>query len=407
MFRINNFIKAYHPIVHLLMIGTVLINLSTSMSVVYLPIYLMNTAELDPFMVGMIVGAGALAGTIGGFVGGTLSDLFGRNRLILISLLVLGTVFIGFLVTQESILLLALNIFRGLFSAFFLTVSKALMGDLTPKEMRFRAFSNRYLAGNIGFSVGPIIGTLFGIAGNKGAFLFTAVIYVGYFLLLFILFRVYKISIEVSEAADKTPIKQALFIFGKDKALLLFVIGSVFLTTVHGEMSVTLSQYLKMDVEKGVELFGYLMSLNGFIVIFTQVFITRWSERFGLFTRIAMGCLFFSLGEIGFAFSTHHIFFILSMIVFTVGEILIIPSEFAQIDEITPNGMRGMYYGAQGFSEFGNFIGPWFGGLLLMYFGGQTMFLTFAGISLLSMVFYGWGRRVYARQSMSAEDKTA
>lgn len=50
-----------------------------------------------------------------------------------------------------------------------------------------------------------------------------------------------------------------------------------------------------------------------------------------------------------------------------------LPSEYTQIDEITPHGMRGMYYGAQGFSELGNFIGPWFGSILLASFGRKTI----------------------------------
>lgn len=179
----------------------------------------------------------------------------------------------------------------------------------------------------------------------------------------------------------------------------MFITGSILLTAVHGEMSVTLSQYLEKSIEDGIKLFGILMSINGITVITTQVFIVRWSERFGLLERIAMGSALFAAGEIGFAFSDGWTGFIVSMIVFTFGEILIIPSEYAQIDEITPAGMRGMYYGAQGFSEFGNFLGPWLGGILLAGFGGQIMFLTMAFFSLLSIAFYAWGRSVHAKEA--------
>ncbi|HYK71609.1 MAG TPA: MFS transporter, partial [Pseudoneobacillus sp.] len=114
----------------------------------------------------------------------------------------------------------------------------------------------------------------------------------------------------------------------------------------------------------------------------------------GLFQRLVMGSLLFAVGEIGFAFSNDWIGFVISMIIFTFGEILIIPSEYALVDEITPTGMRGMYYGAQGFSEFGNFMGPWFGSVLLVSFGGEVMFLTMAVFSLVSIAFYWWGRKL-------------
>ncbi|MBS4174456.1 MFS transporter [Bacillus sp. FJAT-49736] len=401
MKQILSNLKEYHPIVHLLMLGTVFSSLTNSISLVFLPIYLMNSAHIGPVMIGVIVGAGALTATIGGFLGGTLSDFLGRNRLMLFSLLILGAVFSGFLLTSNSVLLCLLNILRGLFSSFFVTISKALLADLTPKEKRFRLFSNRYMGGNIGYAIGPIIGTYFGIAGNKTAFLFTSIIYVGYFLVMGLLLRYKNTSSNVGdENEEKVMLAEAWRVFSKDKVLLLFICGSILLTAVHGEMSVTLSQYLNKAMPyHGMELFGYLMSINGITVIVTQVLITRWSERFGLFNRIALGSLLFALGEIGFAFSQGSLGFILAMVIFTFGEILIIPSEYAQLDEITPNGMRGMYYGAQGFSDLGNFIGPWLGGVLLSSYGGRTMFLTFALISICSIGFYAWGRNLYSRQS--------
>jgi MFS family permease len=388
------YFKEYHPMVHLMLVGTILISLTNSMSLVFLPIYLISASNLDPIMVGTIVGAGALTGTIGGFLGGTLSDFLGRNRLLLISLFVMGFIFIGFLSINIPVLLLVLNIFRGLFASFFTTISKALLADLTPKDRRFRVFSNRYLASNIGYSIGPIIGTFFGVAGNTLAFMFSAIIYFLYFLLMVSIIRFYQIKDNQQAIDERVSLSQAWNVFRKDRVLLLFITGSVLLTAVHGEMSVTLSQYLEGNIEEGIKLFGYLMSINGFMVITTQVFITRWSERFGLFQRLLMGSVLFAAGEVGFAFSDGWFGFIVSMMIFTFGEILIIPSEYAQIDEITPNGMKGMYYGAQGFSEIGNFIGPWFGGLLLVKFGGEVMFLTMALFSILSIGFYGWGRKL-------------
>jgi MFS family permease len=388
------YMRAHHPMVHLMMLGTVLISLTNSMSVVYLPIYLLSSSAIDPVMIATIVGAGAVTATIGGFLGGTLSDFLGRNRLILVSLLVMGFVFLGFLYLSNPVFLFLLNIFRGLFASFFTTISKALMADLTPKERRFRVFSNRYMAGNIGYSIGPIVGTMFGIAGNNIAFILSAGIYFIYFLLMAVIIKSYKNLENQNQIEDQVTISQAWHVFRKDKVLLLFIVGSALLTAVHGEMSVTLSQYLEKNIIEGIKLFGYLMSINGITVIATQVFITRWSERFGLFQRIVMGSLLFAVGEIGFAFSQDWFGFIISMIIFTFGEILIIPAEYAQIDEITPTGMRGMYYGAQGFCEFGNFIGPWFGSVLLVSFGGEVMFLTMALFSLVSIAFYWWGRKL-------------
>jgi MFS family permease len=169
--------------------------------------------------------------------------------------------------------------------------------------------------------------------------------------------------------------------------------------TVYGQISISLSQYLKSYLTDGIQLFSILMSLNASTVLLLQIPLTRWSERFSLFFRIALGSILLTVGLVGFAFSSNWFGFILSMIIFTLGEILVIPAEYAQIDEITPKGMRGTYYGAQGFTEFGNFIGPWMGGIILAKFGGPTLFLTLAMISLSSIIFFFKGRKLYMSQT--------
>jgi MFS family permease len=395
MNRVYSYLQAYHPIVHTLMAGTVFITLTSSMSMPFLAIYLNETTQLDYAAIGLIIGAGPLAGTLGGFFGGVLSDFLGRTRLMILSLMVLSLVFFGFVIAANPLILLLLSIFRGLAASFFTTISKALMGDVTPEEKRFRMFSNRYLATNLGFSVGPVLGAFLGIGGGAITFLFTAAVYLLYSLVLLLSFRLYPVKLSGGETSEKITAAHAWNVLSSDFVLFLFILGGVMLTTVHGQMSVTLSQHLQENIADGVKLFGVLMSLNGITVLLAQVPLTRWSEKFSLFRRIALGGLLLAAGEAGFAFSAGWIGFILAMVIFTLGEILVIPAEYAQIDQITPPGMRGTYYGAQSFSELGNFLGPWFGGILLSLYGGKTMFLAMALISVASLLFYWKGRQLY------------
>lgn len=74
------------------------------------------------------------------------------------SLIGLSIAFLGFITTFNPVLLVLFSIIRGLSNAFFGTISKALMADLTPDEKRYRMFANRYLAFNLGLSIGPMLG---------------------------------------------------------------------------------------------------------------------------------------------------------------------------------------------------------------------------------------------------------
>ncbi|PEW14416.1 MDR family MFS transporter [Bacillus cereus] len=400
MNKFKAYIREYHPIVHVLVFGTVLISLTSSMSMPFLAIHLSNSSQLNFATIGFIIGIGALAGTFCGLLGGVLSDFIGRKKLMIFSLIGLSIAFLGFISTFNPVLLVLFSIIRGLSNAFFGTISKALMADLTPDEKRYRMFANRYLAFNLGLSIGPMLGAFFGIGGSTIAFVLTAFIYILYAIILFIMLKVtnYNEQRDVSTNDEKVSMSLIWNAVRSDVPLMCFVIGGILLTTVHGQMSVTLSQYLKENILDGIKLFAILMSVNGLTVLMIQIPLTRWAERFSLFQRIAFGCILFAVGEVGFAFSTLWVAFIISMFVFTVGEILVIPAEYAQVDEITPSGLRGTYYGAQSLGEFGNFVGPWFGGILLAVYGGTTMFLFMALISLLGIYFFYRGKQIYNKK---------
>ncbi|GED54944.1 MDR family MFS transporter [Brevibacillus borstelensis] len=398
MNRLKEAWAAQHPVVHLLMAGTVFVMLTQSMSMPFLAIMLSETTSLSPAEIGVIIGAGPLAGMVGGFLGGLLSDLFGRRKLMLLSMLLMAVAFAGFVVTNDPFILLLNSILRGLASAFFGTVSKALMGDLTPEDKRFRVFANRYLAINLGFSIGPMLGAFLGIAGSGFTFVLTAMTYLLFAGLLSYVCKKYRVGDAPGQLAEKPQVAKMWQVLGRDVVLLMFVLGGVLLVTVHGQMSVTLSQYLQQNIKEGVALFSVMMSVNGVTVLLLQAPLTRWAERLTLFRRMVGGVLLMAAGEVGFAFSQEWSSFIIAMIVFTLGEILIVPAEYAQIDQISPAHMRGTYYGAQSFSELGNFLGPWAGGMILSTYGGTVMFLVMAALAVISLVFYGAGRSLYEKK---------
>ncbi|HZG81792.1 MAG TPA: MFS transporter, partial [Brevibacillus sp.] len=200
------------------------------------------------------------------------------------------------------------------------------------------------------------------------------------------------------DTEEKPSLRQMGEVLIRDAALLSFVIGGILLVTVHGQMSVTLSQYLSGNFAEGVALFGVMMSANGLTVVLLQIPLTRLVERYSLFSRIVAGALLMAIGEIGFAASAEWSWFVAAMVVFTLGEILIVPAEYAQIDQITPAQMRGTYYGAQSISELGSFLGPWVGGMILFGYGGPVMFSFMAFLAVFSLLFYWLGRQIYVKR---------
>jgi MFS family permease len=289
----------------------------------------------------------------------------------------------------------------GLSSSFYDPVSKAMLGDFVPAEKRLRVFSFRYMAVNIGFAIGPLIGSFMGLVQNNASFFITAGVYVLYGIVLLLSLRKLVLpDAKRQQTEERVTLKQALRVIRTDAALLFLLLGGVFSVTVHGQMSVTLSQYLNGNFEDGVKLFAVLMSVNAVTVVACQLFLTKMSEHWKPIKAIAIGSLLLALGEVGFATSNGWVLFLLSMFVFTIGEIFLIPAEYLALDRITPDHMRGMYYGAQTFTNLGNFIGPWFGGFLLAAYGGPVMFLVMGVISIAAIYFFWKAQRVTERRTV-------
>jgi MFS family permease len=398
----RSFAREYHPIVHSILLGTILARAGSSMSLPFLALYLAKNTGMSPLTIGFVTGAGALAGTFGGFFGGALSDRFGRKRVMMSALYLWGAVFIGFGLASDTWMFLILNMLNGLCRSFYEPVSQALMADLTPKEKRFRVFSLRYLCINIGVSVGPMLGALFGMMSGRLPFLATGLVYLTYAIVLRGLLNRFGIREIEGDKKENITVGSAWNVIRGDTVLRWFLAGGILGSIGYSQMSVTLSQYIEAKgLNEGFSLFAVLMTVNAVVVIVFQVPLTRWMERRTPLFAIAVGNIMYALADLGYAFSSGAVLFILSMVVFTFGEILTFPSANLLIDRLAPEGLRGTYYGAQSFSSFGQFLGPFIGGVLLTAWNGSALFIIMACVSLSGTGFYALGQRAFQRKGNS------
>lgn len=267
------------------------------------------------------------------------------------------------------------------------------MSDVCPEPLRLKYFSWRYMAINFGFAVGPLIGIAAG-AASTALFVIAGIVYALFALALYML----KVPVQLSEAeqasAPKISVLQSIKMAIRDPRLAFFVGGGTMLVAVYGQWSATLAPYLAGNIAGGVEIFAYIVSINGTVVLIGNPFARRFIERAGALNALVTGCLLFLVGELGCLASSGLWGLAISMVIFTIGEILVVPSEYMLVDGISNDRNRGSYFGAHSFSTVGNFVGPTFGGLMLGAFGGPGMFLLFAGFSIVSAILFAIGTRM-------------
>ncbi|MFS0557313.1 MDR family MFS transporter [Brevibacillus sp. 179-C9.3 HS] len=388
-------LQEFHPIVWSLVVGTVFVRAASSMSMPFLFLYLSNHTDMSLAMIGLTIGVGPLAGTIGGFVAGAWSDRIGRRRVMLGALYVWTFVFVGFALSKDPWILLLLNIAGGLCRSFYEPVSQALMADVTPQEKRLRVFGIRYMAINVGVAVGPIAGVVLAKSSVALPFLMTALIYFIYVISLQGLLNKFGIKQIEGQKKEVVTFGRAFSVVVHDKAFRLYMLAGVLGAIGYSQMSSTLAKFAEMTVVNGTELFAILMTVNAIVVIVMQLPLTNWAEKKTPLTAIVVGNVMYAVGDVGYAFANSWLIFIVAMVFFTIGEILTFTAGDVLIDRMAPESMRGSYYGAKSFSNLGQFIGPWMGGLLLAHYGGTTLFLVVAATSLMSSAFQWAGARAF------------
>lgn len=397
--------KGFHPVAWGMIVGTFLSRTGFFMTIPFLGIYLGKEKGIDPATIGAILAVSLLAGTLSSFFGGALSDRFGRYPVMIVSMGVWSLVFVGFAVADATWLFFVLSACNGLCRSVFEPTSRALLADLTPAEQRSDVFSARYFAINIGGAIGPLVGLKLGIGGASSflPFLVAAGIFVVYTVALIIFMFIFTQNSQ--EKATNVPMKQMLQIVFTDKVFLYFLIGNVFVLGGYSHLDTTLSQYIGHD---RVEAYSFLFVVNSVSVLVFQYPLGKFMKRFSASTSLKVGCLLFGIGLFGFGIFDSLLMLSLSMVLFTIGEILCFVIGDVLIGEIAPDHLRGAYFGAGGFAFIGQSVCAWLGGILLNTLGfgqGPLIFGILMLLTFLAFPFFHQGQRLWERRQQAEQEQ--
>jgi MFS family permease len=384
----------------LLVSGAGIMSLANSITIPFLAVFLRRELGLDPATIGLLIGSSVFFSIAAGFLGGTLSDIFGRAPVLLAGLLGVVASFAGFFLAEHVLVVFACNAAMALSTSSFAPVGKALLSDLLPEGDRVRWFSYQYLATNVGYAVGPLIGVSLGLAGGRAGFLVAAIVYGIYLGLLAVSIRNTRVAPSSAAREPDRTSAAARFLgsfraVASDPRLLCFLAAGLLLESVHLRISALLAQDLDIDFVNGTQILAAVMTANAVTVVVFQLLASKLVLRWDPVQAIVIGATLMFAGMAGFAASGSLWQFVAAMVVFSIGETFIVPSEFAIIDRIAPPERRGSYFGAQTFSQLGGFVGPLLGGVLLSTWNGAVMFLGVGSLALLSaLVYLTAGRRV-------------
>jgi MFS family permease len=257
-----------------------------------------------------------------------------------------------------------LMIFSGSFNPLYRVGADAMLADLIPTEKRADAYALMRLSNNAGISLGPTIGGFISSVSFTITFFCAGAGMLIYSLLLALF--AYETLPKQAEFSQKTKMvlggyQQVLhdgqflafvgaFVLAQMCATLIWILMPVY---ANGVYNVPESQY------------GFIPTTNALMVVFLQVFVTQITKRYRPLLVMMLGTFFYALGVGSVAIGHSFIGFLVSIVVMTIGELILMPTASTYAASLAPQDMRGRYMSITGLTwSVAAGIAPILGGYL-------------------------------------------
>ncbi|QEA56856.1 MFS transporter [Weissella hellenica] len=312
------------------------------------------------FISGLLLMIVSVAGFIAGLYGGHLSDVWGRKRTMLTgsALIIIGyglamfmnapwytnpyVTFVGFLLASVG-------------ASFADPAEQAMMIDASTIANRKFVYALIYWVLNIGVMIGAAIGGWF-FRDYLFELLMGSVV-VGFINAFIIKFGMAE-TLDMNHIQANSSVWSAVKSYGQvlsDKRYVLFMFGSIFSVVIYSQPDFYLAAHLTKSFNDytfmGIHFYGqrmlsFMLVINTILIVLVMNYINRFTNRWALRRSFAFGTF---LQGFGFAISfLLHDFWplIIVTVVFTLGEIINVPSSQTMRADMMNPAKIGAYSGA-------------------------------------------------------------
>jgi MFS family permease len=384
--------------VHVLCFGT-LINRAGSFFVVFLTIYLSEQLGFGITFATRCMGIFGAGSIVASLLGGHLADYYGRRVVMLVSLFGGAAILALFGSLQSrATIMVAIFCYAVLINAYRPAAS-AMIGDLVGPKQRPHAFRLMYVAINLGFACGAAVGGK--LASHSFSLLFwgdalTTSIYA--FIILLAVAETLParsplaVAVEPNGSGDSAEptisAGQAALHVVRDWPFVLFCTCTILVGAVFVQSFSTLPIFLQ-SLRIKAETYGYVISLNGLLIVLLQLPLTAVLCRFDRMKIIIVGTMTIGAGFCLNALASHPWHFAGAVAVWTLGEMMQFPFTSAVVADLAPLSLRGRYMGVFNMSfATAMMLGPPLGGEVLARLGADALWFGGAGVAAMAVLLY-------------------
>jgi len=374
-----------------------LVNRAGTMALPFLVLYLTRRLGYPAGRAGLILTVYGVSALVVGPIAGRLSDRFGPLRVMKTSLVLSGLVLLAFPLARGAGIAVATALL-AVTSESFRPANLSIISSLVAAERRKAAFALNRLAVNIGMSIGPALGGLLATVSFPTLFRVDGATSIAAGIILALSFRRVTTPEETNGAkpggakSDETaePGKATTFLrrqFGvfADRRLVYFLAALLPLLLVLFQNESVMPLFLVRDLGMTEAGYGLMFTINTAIIILLEVplntAIAGWPHR----RTLVSGALLFAAGFGALALVNSPAGVAATVVVWTFGEMILLPGSSAYVADIAPPERRGEYMGLFTMSFSLAFaVGPWVGTNVYERHGPRAVWLGTLALGLLS-----------------------
>ena len=392
------------PPTYWLLWGGTLINRLGGFVIPFLTLYLTDQRGIPVSQAALMVSLFGAGSFLSQLAGGELTDRLGRRPVMLMSFLITPVFMITLGLARDLLLISTCTFIVGFFTDLYRPAVGAAIADVVPLESRTRAYGYNYWAINLGAAVAPLLAGLMAGYSYQTLFIADALTTAVFGLIVFFGIRETRPT-EVRHAAH-TSVSERISQLKREPILLLFSFLTLFFGIIYIQGNVT----LPLDMQShglGPQQYGAAIAVNGFLIILVTIPLSNMAARWPRFETIAVSAILLGLGFGFTALATNLPLFVISVAIWTLGEIAATSVAPTVIADLSPVNLRGLYQGIFGAAwGLAYFIGPLAGGWIYEHLGSNVLWTSCLALGFV-LAFCYMALSIPAKRRMADQSRTS